>query len=66
MLKSQICCKDLEKQVIYNTKGVYENADIIVVCGKNDETDELTFLCHDKNTRKTTELDKCPWCKYIL
>ena len=52
----------MEEEVVYNPKGVYENADVIIVAGKNDDTDELTFICYDKNDQDTLPLGYCLWC----
>jgi hypothetical protein len=52
----------MEDEVVYNKKGMYENADIIIVAGKNPHTDELLFLVHDKRTRETLPLGACIFC----
>jgi hypothetical protein len=62
MLKSKICCERMKEDVVYSKKGMYENADIIIVSGKNPHTDELSFLVHDKNTRETLPLGVCIFC----
>ncbi len=62
MLKSNICCERMEKDVVYNPKGVYEDDDVIIVAGKNDSTDELTFMCYDKRNKDTLPLGACLWC----
>lgn len=63
MLKSKICCGRMKDEVVYSKKGMYEDDSIIIVSGENPHTDELTFLCHDKNTRETMPLGACLWCK---
>ena len=52
----------MEKEVVNNPEGAYENADVIIVAGRNDQTDELTFMCHDKRIRDTMPLGACLWC----
>jgi hypothetical protein len=51
----------MEDEVVYNKKGMYEDENIIIVCGK-DESGELNFLCHDKRNRDTLPLGACLWC----
>jgi hypothetical protein len=60
MLKSNICCERMKNDVVYNPKGVYEDDDVIIVAGKND--DELTFMCYDKQNKDTLPLGYCLWC----
>lgn len=55
----------MDKEVVHNPKGMYENADIIIVSGK-DSNGELNFLVHDKRTRETMPLGACLWCNKEL
>lgn len=50
----------MKNEVVYNPKGVYEDDDVIIVAGKND--DELTFMCYDKKERETLPLGACIFC----
>ncbi len=62
MLKSNICCERMKNEVVNNPEGAFENADVIIVAGRNDENDEYTFMCYDKKERDTLPLGACLWC----
>ena len=52
----------MKNEVVNNPEGAYEDTNVIIVAGRNDETDEYTFMCYDKKNRDSLPLGACLWC----